>query len=158
MYKLIEVIQRVADKYIENITLIIEKDLLTLEYMVYTNNEKDIYKTLQIEEFENKLKITFIPEKIEVITDLEGLDDIILILKKQSKVKEHTKEEIIQIKKKYIPGTKVKLIKMYDLQAPLPGTKGIINFVDDIGTIHMKWENGSSLGLVIGTDEFEIIE
>ena len=158
MYKLIEVIQRVADKYIENITLIIEKDLLTLEYMVYTNNEKDIYKTLQIEEFKNKLKIIFIPEKIEIITDLEGLEDIILILEKQSKVKEHTKEEIEQIKKKYVPGTKIRLIKMYDLQAPPSETKGTINFVDDIGTIHMKWENGSSLGLVIGTDEFEIIE
>ena len=46
---------------------------------------------------------------------------------------------------------------MYDLQAPPAGTKGFIDFVDDIGTIHMKWENGSTLGLVVGTDEFKII-
>ena len=67
-------------------------------------------------------------------------------------------KEIKQIKEKYIVGTKVKLIKMYDLQEVPVGTKGIIEFIDDIGTLHIKWENGSTLGLVVGVDEFEIIE
>lgn len=38
------------------------------------------------------------------------------------------------------------------------GTVGVVDFVDDIGTIHIKWENGSSLGLIKGVDEFEIIK
>ena len=67
-------------------------------------------------------------------------------------------EEIKQIKEKYTIGTKVKLIKMYDMQEVPVGTKGIIEFIDDIGTLHIKWENGSTLGLVVGVDEFEIIE
>ena len=67
-------------------------------------------------------------------------------------------EEIKQIKEKYTIGTKVKLIKMYDMHEVPVGTKGIIEFIDDIGTLHIKWENGSTLGLVVGVDEFEIIE
>lgn len=69
-----------------------------------------------------------------------------------------TEKEIEEIKKKYVKGTKIKLIKMYDRQAVPTGTIGIVEFVDDIGTIHMKWENGSSLGLIIRVDEFEIIK
>ena len=47
---------------------------------------------------------------------------------------------------------------MYDLTNPIEeGTKGEVDFVDDIGTIHVSWETGSSLGLVVGTDEFKII-
>ena len=33
-----------------------------------------------------------------------------------------------------------------------PGTQGIVSAVDDIGTIFVKWENGSSLGVVYGVD------
>ena len=74
------------------------------------------------------------------------------------RVKNLTNEEIQNIKEKYIEGTKIELIKMYDNTNPVPkGTKGIVDFVDDIGTIHMKWETGSSLGLIVGVDEFEVI-
>ena len=68
-------------------------------------------------------------------------------------------EEIKQIKEKYTIGTKVKLIKMYDFYNDLAtGEEGIITSVDDLGTLHIKWKNGSTLGLVVGVDEFEIIE
>lgn len=66
-------------------------------------------------------------------------------------------KKIEDIKKKYVKGTKIKLIKMNDKQAVPVGTTGIVDFVDDIGTIHMKWENGSTLGLIVGEDEFEIV-
>ena len=68
------------------------------------------------------------------------------------------KQDIEQIKKKYPKGTKIELIKMNDIQAPPTGTKGIVEQVDDIGTIHMIWETGSTLGLVEGEDEFRIME
>lgn len=32
-----------------------------------------------------------------------------------------------------------------DLQA---GTKGLVDFIDDAGTVHVKWDDGSRLGLV----------
>lgn len=47
------------------------------------------------------------------------------------------------------------LIKMDDEQAPSPGTKGIVRFVDDIGTVFVKWENGSMLGVVLGCDKIK---
>lgn len=34
-----------------------------------------------------------------------------------------------------------------------PGMQGTVKFVDDIGTIHISWDNGSSLGVVYGEDE-----
>lgn len=65
--------------------------------------------------------------------------------------------KIKKLKDVYRKGMKVKLIKMNDAQAVPPGTEGTIVDVDDIGTIHVKWDTGSSLGLVEG-DRFEIIE
>ena len=41
---------------------------------------------------------------------------------------------------------------MDDKQAPPPGTCGVVEFVDDIGTIHVHWDNGSSLGVVRNED------
>lgn len=38
-----------------------------------------------------------------------------------------------------------------------PETIGIVDYVDDAGTIHMIWENGSSLGLIEGEDQIEVI-
>ena len=67
------------------------------------------------------------------------------------------KQDIEQIKNKYPKGTKIESIKMNDTQAPPTGTVGTVDYVDDIGTIHMIWETGSTLGLVEGEDEFKII-
>lgn len=63
-----------------------------------------------------------------------------------------------QIKEKYPEGTSICLIKMGSDPQPVPPyTLGTVNHVDDIGTIHMSWKTGSSLGLIVGEDEFEII-
>ena len=59
------------------------------------------------------------------------------------------------IKRTYPPGTRIELISMSDPYAPVPsGTKGTVSFVDDMGTIHPKWDNGRSLGVIVGEDEF----
>ena len=54
----------------------------------------------------------------------------------------------------YPKGTKVELHHMDDPFAPPSGTKGTVMFVDDIGQIHVKWENGSSLALIPNVDSF----
>ena len=65
---------------------------------------------------------------------------------------------IKRIKEQYPEGTRIKLIHMDDPYCPVPdGTLGTVSMVDDIGTIHMRWDNGSSLGLVVGEDEFEVV-
>ncbi|MBR3891447.1 MAG: DUF4314 domain-containing protein [Bacilli bacterium] len=61
------------------------------------------------------------------------------------------------LKKKYPVGTRIKLVKMNDFQAPPIGTLGTIKGVDDIGSLLVSWDNGSSLNLVYGQDECEIV-
>ena len=158
MELLVEVVKKVADKYMDRVNLIISGNSLTLEYLYNRSGEQDVYKTLTITEFEGKLKVRVSPDRLEGIIDVSELDDVILTLDKQSQTKNHTKEEIKYIREKYVAGTKIELVKMYDLIAPVPqGTKGIVDFVDDIGTIHIKWETGSGLGLTVGIDEFKVL-
>ena len=67
-------------------------------------------------------------------------------------------DELAQIRAKYPKGTSIHLIKMGKDPQPIPPhTLGTVQYVDDMGTIHMSWKTGSSLGLIIGEDEFEII-
>lgn len=55
----------------------------------------------------------------------------------------------------YPPGTRVKLIKMDDTQAPPKGTLGTVRGVDDAGSIMVSWDNGSGLSVVYGEDIIE---
>ena len=57
------------------------------------------------------------------------------------------------IKKNYPSGCRVQLDHMEDPYSKIPvGTQGTVTVVDDIGTIHVAWDNGSSLGVVYGED------
>lgn len=49
-------------------------------------------------------------------------------------------------------GTRVKLLKMEDIQAPPVGTEGTVKYVDDKGNIHIQWDTGSTLGAVYDED------
>ena len=64
------------------------------------------------------------------------------------------------LKEKYPEGCRVELISMNDpyntsLQ---PGEQGTVIHVDDIGTIHVDWDCGSSLGVVFREDACRRIE
>lgn len=55
----------------------------------------------------------------------------------------------------YPPGTRVELISMDNDPRPIvPGTRGTVRIVDDMGTVHVEWDNGRRLGLVPGEDSF----
>lgn len=54
-------------------------------------------------------------------------------------------------------GTRVRLVRMNDTQAPAPGTLGTVVHVDDIGMIHVNWDSGSTLGAMYGEDIIEPI-
>lgn len=63
------------------------------------------------------------------------------------------KKEIVQaLRRLYPKGTRVKLLKMDDSQAPPIGTLGTVIGVDDIGSIMVNWDNGSSLNVIYGED------
>lgn len=69
-----------------------------------------------------------------------------------------THEQVERIKLQYPVGTRLELLSMSDPYSPVPiGTQGEVTSVDDMGTLHMKWDNGRSLGLVVGEDSFKVI-
>lgn len=62
------------------------------------------------------------------------------------------KDIIERLRKQYPNGTRVELMRMDDRQAPPIGTLGTVIGVDDIGSIMVSWDNGSSLNVVYGED------
>lgn len=69
-----------------------------------------------------------------------------------------SKPDVEALRKQYPVGTLIELVKMDDVQAPPIGTKGTVTGVDDIGSLLVSWENGSSLNLVYGVDEFKVLK
>ena len=64
-----------------------------------------------------------------------------------------SKEMLTVLREKYPTGTRVELVHMDDPYTSLTtGNKGTVRFVDDMGTIHISWDCGSSLGAVYGED------
>ena len=70
-----------------------------------------------------------------------------------------SREEVQRIRERYPVGATVELVLMNDPynRSLVPGCRGRITAVDDIGTVHVAWRNGSTLGVVIGPDEIKIV-
>ena len=64
-------------------------------------------------------------------------------------------DHVIEDRKERFPaGARVELIRMEDPYRKLdPGEKGTVTAVDNIGTIHVSWDCGSTLGVCYGEDE-----
>jgi len=57
------------------------------------------------------------------------------------------------LRRQYPAGTRVALVSMNDPYTKLrPGDEGEVIAVDDIGTVHIQWDNGSTLGAVYRED------
>ena len=59
---------------------------------------------------------------------------------------------LAHLRETYPAGTRVELVRMEDVQAPPIGTKGTVRYVDDLGSLGVGWDNGSSLQVVYGVD------
>lgn len=68
-----------------------------------------------------------------------------------------TKMQLENLKALYPKHTKVQLVHMRDEYAPPEETIGYVTSIDDMGTIHVNWQNCSSLGLVEGVDIFYVL-
>lgn len=63
------------------------------------------------------------------------------------------KETVQMLRETYPAGARVELIRMNDPYTKLKqGDKGTVTFVDDMGTIHVNWDSGSTLGVAHGED------
>lgn len=75
------------------------------------------------------------------------------------KYNEITEQKLNYIRNLYPEGTRIELISMDDPYSKLtPGCKGTVKYVDDMATIHVSWDNGSSLGVIYGVDEIRKIK
>jgi hypothetical protein len=63
-----------------------------------------------------------------------------------------------QLRNDFPEGARVRLVEMKDVYAPPAGTLGTVRSVDNTGTIHVSWDNGSSLGLMYGADTCERVD
>ena len=57
-----------------------------------------------------------------------------------------------ELREEFPKGCQVELIKMDDPQAPCLGMEGTVIGVDDVGSIMIEWDDGSSLSAVYGED------
>lgn len=57
------------------------------------------------------------------------------------------------------PGDRVRLIRTTDKHTKLqPGALGTVSFIDSLGTVHVRWDDGTRLGLVAESgDEWEAV-
>jgi hypothetical protein len=57
-----------------------------------------------------------------------------------------------------LKGRRVELVHTSDPYTQLkPGDKGTVQFTDDLGTLHVRWDSGSSLGLVPRKDHWVLL-
>ncbi len=69
-----------------------------------------------------------------------------------------SRETVERLRMTYPKGTRVELISMSDPYTKLkPGDQGTVSFVDDIGTVFVRWDCGSGLGVAYGEDRIRKI-
>lgn len=68
------------------------------------------------------------------------------------------KKTVEEMKAQFPKGSRVRLIFMDDPQAPKSGTLGTVRGVDDIGSILVDWDSGSSLNVLQGVDRIELVK
>jgi hypothetical protein len=69
-----------------------------------------------------------------------------------------SREAVERLRREYPVGTRVELITMDDPYSKLKsGDRGFIMAVDDIGTCHIRWDCGSTLGAAFGVDKIRVI-
>ena len=64
-----------------------------------------------------------------------------------------SRETVERIRRLYPVGCRVELVQMDDPFSKLtPGSQGTVASVDDTGTVFVRWDCGSGLGIVYGVD------
>ena len=70
----------------------------------------------------------------------------------------YNEKKVELLRQRYPEGTRICLDHMEDLCPVESGTCGWVQFVDDAGTLHCKFDNGRMLSVIPDVDKFHIIE
>ena len=62
------------------------------------------------------------------------------------------------LRRTYKAGNRLRCICMEDLHGVPFGVEGTVQFVDDAGNVHMRWDNGSTLSYLSDVDKVEVVE
>jgi hypothetical protein len=56
-------------------------------------------------------------------------------------------------------GSRIRLVSTTDswTEDLRAGCEGTLLFTDEVGTVHVAWDNGSRLGLIPGEDQWEVL-
>lgn len=76
----------------------------------------------------------------------------------KNEMSKRTEDYVKRMREKYPTGTVLELDHMDDIQAPPKGSRMTVTHVDDMGTIHGTWDNGSTIGLVPSCDRFHVVD
>ena len=69
------------------------------------------------------------------------------------------KEFADKMRERFPAGTRVEMDYMDDPDAILPGTKGTVDHIDDVGQIHVNWDKRRYIAIIPEEDSFhKIIE
>ena len=61
------------------------------------------------------------------------------------------------LREKYV-GKRIKLTNMVGDPAPIQsGSEGLVESVDDLGHLLVKWDNGRTLNVLVNIDSFDVI-
>ena len=70
----------------------------------------------------------------------------------------YNKENVERLRQRYPEGTRICLDRMNDDPFPVEsGTLDMVDHVDDAGTLHCIFDNGRTLGVIPGVDDFHVI-
>ena len=54
-------------------------------------------------------------------------------------------------------GMRIRMLSMEDEFPVDEGMEGTIYNIDDLGTLHVKWDDGRNLGIIPGIDEYQVL-
>ena len=70
----------------------------------------------------------------------------------------YNEKKVEMLRQRYTEGTRICLDHMEDLCPVESGTCGTVQFVDDAGTLHCKFDDGRMLGVIPYVDKFHKID
>ena len=97
---------------------------------------------------------------LSIVTNLSDDDKTAFfhLYKKEGCVMYYDHKKVEWLKERYPEGTRICLDRMNDDPFPVEsGTFGRVDHVDDIGTVHCVFDNGRTLGVIPGVDDFHVI-